>query len=210
MNLRNKLLGLPFVYNRVRPLVIGGLDMSPVYERLELDSEDVVLDLGCGMGDALNYLTAFRSYAGFDTDSVAISAAQKRHGARAGVTFACRECTAEDFGEVRPTAIVMSGLLHHLSEDAAVSVLSLASNAPSVRRVVTCDIVYLPGAEHLLSNLFASLDRGQYCRTPEGYRALVAKTDLKIADQGLIWCHPKSRRARYFVMTLARHAERPT
>jgi len=29
-----KLLGHPFVYDQIRPRVVGGIDMRPVYERL--------------------------------------------------------------------------------------------------------------------------------------------------------------------------------
>ncbi|HEY8947062.1 MAG TPA: class I SAM-dependent methyltransferase, partial [Polyangiaceae bacterium] len=164
MTLREKILGTPFVYNHVRPFVIGGLDLSAVYQRLELHPDDVVLDLGCGTGDALKYLPHFARYEGFDTDPIAIRAANERYGSRASVTFTSRACTADDFARILPTAVVMAGLLHHLDERDAVELLSLAANTPSVRRVVTQDIVYLPGAEHLMSNLLATLDRGQYCR----------------------------------------------
>lgn len=204
MSLHQKVLGIPFVYNRVRPMVIGGLDMSPVYDRLEVTPDDVILDLGCGTGDALTYLRSFKRYVGFDTDRVAIGSARERHGSRQSVTFECKECTGADFVQHAPTVVVMAGLLHHLPSDAAVALLSLAGGTESVRRVVTQDIVYLPGAEHLISNLLATLDRGQHCRTPEGYLALAQQSNLRIVQDELLWCHPKSRRARYFVMTLDR------
>ena len=34
MNLYQRVLGTPFVYNHVRPLVVGGIDWTPFYERV--------------------------------------------------------------------------------------------------------------------------------------------------------------------------------
>lgn len=204
MNLHQKLLGLPFVYDRVRPLVIGGHDISPFYEALELGSDDILLDLGCGTGDALKYVHTFARYAGFDTDPVAIEAAKSRYQGRPNVSFVCKPCMAEDVRALAPTVVVMSGLLHHLSDADAHTLLSLAGSAESVRRIATLDIVYLPGLQHSVSNVLAALDRGRHCRRPDGYRTLARRAGLRLVDDDLVWCHPTSRRARYFSMTLER------
>lgn len=201
MQLHQKLLGHPFVYNKVRPFVIGGIDMSPVYARLELKPSDSVLDIGCGTGDALNYLSGYTRYLGADTDAVAIESAKQRHGARANTEFRCGLITPEEVQELQPTVVVLAGLLHHLSDEIANSVLRLSA-APSVRRIVTQDIVYLSGVEHWVSNAFAALDRGRFCRRPDGYRELVRRAGIPLVADDLIWADTKSRRARYFVMTL--------
>ena len=39
-----KLLGHPFVYDRLRPWVVGGIDMTAFYESLE-SKTDVVVDV---------------------------------------------------------------------------------------------------------------------------------------------------------------------
>ncbi|HEY3494516.1 MAG TPA: class I SAM-dependent methyltransferase [Polyangiaceae bacterium] len=202
MNLHQKILGHPFVYDKVRPWVVGGIDMGPVYGRLEVTPDDVVLDLGCGTGVALEYLSGFAGYLGIDTDPVAIGAAEQRHRGRSNVRFLTKLCTKDDIVELSPTVVVMAGLLHHLPDDAAVELLQLAASGPRVRRIVTQDIVYLDGWEHLVSNGFAALDRGRFCRRQEGYRGLVERAGLRLVTDGLIWSHPKSRRTRYFVMTL--------
>jgi len=87
MNLLRRALGAPSVYNRIRPLAVGGIDLSPFYRRLGADGASVILDVGCGTGDALNYLDGYARYVGFDTDEIAIRSARKRFGSRADVAF---------------------------------------------------------------------------------------------------------------------------
>ena len=102
MNLYQRLLGTPFVYNHVRPLAVGGIDMSPFYRRIEARSDSTVLDVGCGTGDALHYLDTFERYFGIDTDQVAIGFAENEFGKRANVEFACRLCDEQDVQRLWP------------------------------------------------------------------------------------------------------------
>ena len=48
MKLYQRILGDPFVYDRIRPLVVGGSDWSPLYRNLAVEPSDVILDVGCG------------------------------------------------------------------------------------------------------------------------------------------------------------------
>src|SRR5688572_17417618 len=102
----SRLVGHPWVFEHVRPLIVGGIDMSPAYQRLKCDRASSVLDVGCGSGDALRYLPEFASYLGVDTDPTAIKLAASRYGSRANVKFECRTATAEDFAALAPTHAV--------------------------------------------------------------------------------------------------------
>jgi SAM-dependent methyltransferase len=195
-----KLLAKPFVYDRLRPWVIGGLDMSPVYERLGAGPDDVVVDIGCGTGDALRYLQRFRAYHGFDVDAAAIERARERAAGRDGVTYEARAVTEADLASLRPTLAVLAGLLHHLDDAEAVQLLSMLARTPSLRRIVTQDVVYLQGER--MSNLLARLDRGKFVRDEHGYRELVAQAGLRLEDARIVRSHPRSGRALYLVMTL--------
>ena len=202
MNLHQKILGIPFVYNHVRPWVLGGIDLSPLYRQLEVTAQDVILDIGCGTGDALNYIDGFARYLGIDTDPVAIASAQSHYGQKPNVQFECKECKEEDVCALGPTLVVMAGLLHHLTDPQAIELLQLAGKAPGVRRAVTLDIVFLDGREHWVNNGFAAMDRGRHCRRVEGYRTLVERAGLRLVSDQLIWGDPRRHRARYFIMTL--------
>jgi SAM-dependent methyltransferase len=203
MELAARILGLPIVYNHLRPLLLGGLDLSGLYERANAGSDDVILDIGCGTGDALRYVDSYGRYLGLDTDPVAVQAAQERHRARPNARFETRECTEADVLELSPTIVIMAGLLHHVPDELGVSLLEMAARSERLRRIVTLDIVYLPGAEHAVSNALARFDRGRHCRNPAGYRALVERAGLRISEETLLWNHPKRHVARYFVMSIA-------
>jgi len=197
-----KLLGHPFVYDQIRPRVVGGIDMRPVYERLPPEARRLVLDVGCGTGDALRYLDGFDAYLGIDTDPVAIAAAQKRWAGRPNVRFEARLLRPEDVVELEPTGVVLSGVLHHLTNDEAVGVLGLVAGSPRLVRVVTNDIVFLP--DQLFNNVLAMMDRGRYCRHPDAYAGLARRAGLVVEEAGTITSSPTNERVRYFMMSLGR------
>jgi len=199
-NLRQKVMGHPFVYEKVRPFVIGGLDLSPAYANLANSADDVVLDIGCGTGDALNYLGGFRAYYGFDTDAAAVAHARGRFGQRPNVQYFEREATAADFEQLRPTRVMMAGLLHHLDDATAVNLLRTCAGTPSVRRVATQDVIYVDGAH--FSNVLAFFDRGKFVRREPQYHALVQQAGLRVVKSEIVKSHPENGRALLFLMAL--------
>ena len=201
LGLYRKILGHPFVYDQVRPRVVGGIDMRPLYELLPPEARRSILDVGCGTGDALKYLDDFESYLGVDTDEVAIAAATKRWGHKPNVRFEARTLRAEDIVDLAPTGVVLSGVLHHLTNAEAEGVLRLAAGSPRLARIVTSDIVFLPGK--LFNNVMAMMDRGRFCRDPDAYAALARRAGL-VVERGLtIASSPSNDRVRYHVMALS-------
>jgi SAM-dependent methyltransferase len=198
--LYRKILGHPFVYDQIRPRVVGGIDMRPLYEMLGPEGRRVVLDVGCGTGDALKYLDGFERYLGVDNDPVAIDAASARFAGRTGVRFVCRTLRAEDVVELAPTGVVLSGLLHHLADAYAEAVLRLAARSPRLARIVTSDIVFLPGKH--FNNLLARLDRGRQCRVPDGYAAVAGRAGLVVEKRAIVASSPANDRIQYFLMSL--------
>jgi len=200
MSLYDRVLGIPFVYTRIRPLMVGGVDMMPSYVNLDVQPDDVVVDVGCGPGEALKYLTRFRTFHGFDTDATAISFARKLAANRSDVTFEARAVTAADLAEIKPTRVMMNGLLHHLDDAQAIELLSMCARVPSVRRIATLDVVFLPGK--YLSNLLARFDRGKHVRDVEGFRALASEANLSVTHDQIVRSHPTRGWALYFMMAL--------
>lgn len=201
LGLYRRILGHPFVYDQVRPRVVGGIDMRPLYELLPEEARRSVLDVGCGTGDALKYLDRFESYLGVDTDEIAIEAAKKRWGDRPNVRFEARTLRAGDIADLAPTGVVLSGVLHHLTNAEAEGVFRLAAASPRLMRIVTSDIVFLPGK--LFNNVMAMMDRGRLCRDPDAYAGLARRAGL-VVEQGLtIASSPTSDRVHYHLMALS-------
>ncbi len=200
----DRLLGHPQIYEFVRPFAVGGVDMSHAYRRLDCGDDAVVLDVGCGTGDALRHIERFGSYVGIDTDARAVRFAAQRWQQRPNVRFECRLCTPEDLREIAPTHVCLIGLLHHLTDEEAVALLGMLHESPRLVRAVTLDIVYVPG--HFYNNVMARLDRGRYCRTRDDYERLAASAGLRIIDRYLARSHPTRGLVYYFVLELARIA----
>jgi SAM-dependent methyltransferase len=200
-----KLLGHPFVYDQVRPRVVGGIDMQPLYDLLGPDGRRAVLDVGCGTGDALRHLGDVERYLGVDTDPIAIEAARRRFGDRPNVRFECRHLEAADVHEFNPTGVVLSGVLHHLTNDEADGVFRLVLGSPGLVRVVTSDIVFLPGK--LFNNVLAMMDRGRHCREPDAYAALARRAGFEVENGMTIESSPGNDRVRYYVMALVPKAK---
>lgn len=199
-SLYRKVLGHPFVYDRVRPAVVGGIDMRGLYELLEGEAGRFVLDIGCGTGDALRYLTSHERYLGIDTDPIAIAAARKRWASLPNVRFEERMLKADDVTDLAPTGVVLSGVLHHLSNEDAEGVLRLAAASPRLVRIVTSDIVFLPGA--FVNNALAAMDRGRFCRHPDAYAAVARSAGLEVKKAFVMASSPTSDRVRYWIMAL--------
>ena len=201
MSLYQRLLGHPFVYNHIRPFIVGGVDWAPLYDNLEAGPEDVILDVGCGTGVAHDYLPGFAAYHGYDTDPIAINFAREKTSA-VNVKYECRLITPADIACIRPTRVIVCGLLHHLNDDECLSLLRMCASAPSVKRIVTSDVVYLPRQK--LSNLLAYFDRGKFVRRQEEYLDLIKKAGLEIVRAEIVRSHPKTGKALYLMTTLAR------
>jgi SAM-dependent methyltransferase len=200
MSFYQRVLGHPIIFNRLRPFFVGGIDWTVLYQELDAGADSVVLDVGCGMGVAHQYLKGFREYHGFDTDSVAIEEA-RRNASGPNISYQCRLLTGADLHRIQPTRIILSGLLHHLSDTSALNLLQMCAGAPSVERIATADSVYLPG-QHV-SNFLAFFDRGKFVRWTEGFLELVQQADLRIIRHQIVRSHPTKGRALYLVMTLS-------
>lgn len=200
MSIYGRILGSPFVYNFVRPLVVGGIDMSPLYASLEVSERDVVVDVGCGTGDALNYLESFSSYWGFDIDEIAVSYAKERFADKKNVTFQKRLLGANEIDQIKPTRVVLAGLLHHITDQEVLDLFSKLASSPCLVRAVTQDIVYLPN--EMISNFFASLDRGRHCRKQDEYEALVKQAGFNVVHSTIVRSHPTRGRVKYLLMTI--------
>lgn len=202
--LYQRLLGMPFVYENVRPLVVGGVDYGAAWKDLNVQADETVVDVGCGTGDGHRYLQSYKTYFGFDTDPLAIDYAKRRTAGRPNVSLEARLLVEDDLQRIKPDKVMLGSLLHHLSDEQALDLLGMLARTPNLKRVTTADIIPLAGRP--LNNFFVRLDRGRFPRTADGYTQLAERAGLKVARTSLERIHPTRGLMMYFLMGL----EKPT
>jgi SAM-dependent methyltransferase len=172
MRIYDWILGIPFVFDKIRTFILGGVNFASAYNLLEGKENDIIIDIGCGTGDALNYLKSFNQYHGFDIDVRALKKLKARHRQKNIFTYN-RTITAEDLIRIKPQKASLIGLLHHLCDEEILNLLKILSTGGFVQRIATLDTIYMKGK--LLNNLLAFIDRGRYVRTEKEYESLVAR-----------------------------------
>ena len=131
---------------------------------------DVILDLGCGPADILNYLPVVK-YWGFDVNPRYISKAREIFGARGN--FICKTLDEADLFYLPVFDVVLlSGVLHHLDDSEAKQIVWLAWRSLKIGgRLVTVDPC-LVAHENPIARYLIAHDRGQNVRDESGYRAV--------------------------------------
>jgi SAM-dependent methyltransferase len=139
-------------------------------DELALADGDCVIDVGCGPAYYFERLPKVRYY-GFDTEPRYIEYARRRWGDRA--EFRCEVFTEKHLDEIPPAdAILMLGLLHHLSDDDSRSLLRLAGRALAPGgSVISVDTCFEP-TQGRISRWMSDNDRGEYVRAPAAFVAL--------------------------------------
>lgn len=133
-----------------------------------------ILDIGCGTGFILNYLPERVGYTGIDYSSEYIGHARREYGERG--TFIQGDITDVADTPMGPfDEAIAIGLLHHLPDDKADDVFSLAHRSLSPGgRFVTVDPCYREG-QSSVARFIISRDRGTHVRREEGYREIALK-----------------------------------
>ncbi len=142
-------------------------------EAADLQPHETVVDVGCGPAYYFDRLPRPLTYHGFDTDARYIEWATRKFGDRG--TFhvgVFDEAAAADLP--RPDAVLLLGLLHHLSDDDSRNLLALCSRVLAPEgRVVTVDTAFVEG-QGRLSRWMSENDRGEFVRRPEQFAELAA------------------------------------
>lgn len=170
-----RLLSISSVYRWSQALLSSNNTASRVTgEFLKIKSGQRVLDIGCGPADVLAHLPDDIDYHGYDAERNYIATARKRYGDRG--SFSVRTVSPDAVNDIGSFDVVMSlGVVHHLTDAEADTLF--ASAAKVLRpggRVITLDCVYVNG-QNPVARLLASLDRGKYVRSPDGYLSLVRR-----------------------------------
>lgn len=167
-----KLLDLPSIYNAFGRLS-GGLQFRDflLNEWLQPKRGESVLDIGCGPAEWLSFFPEV-DYTGFDFNPGYIAQARTRYGDRGKFLVAS---AGDDLKERlgRYDLVIMSGVLHHLTDDECRSVIDLAAAVMKPGgRLVTLDGVVCESQSWLARKIVLS-DRGRFIRDAEAYERLL-------------------------------------
>jgi len=167
------ILAVPFVY-RLFSNIVGQPSARHVYinDYIRPDEGDRILDIGCGPGDILEYLSDSVTYLGIDMSQEYIDAARKKFGRRGN--FICQRLDEKVVGEMPLfDKVIAIGVLHHLEDKDALQLFKVAKLALKPGgRLITIDPVFFKGQSHL-ERYLVSRDRGEYVRLDDDYRQLV-------------------------------------
>jgi SAM-dependent methyltransferase len=161
------------VYRTAQRLIgAGSFRHTVVLDILDLDTDDRVIDIGCGTADILEHLPEL-DYVGFDPSQRYVDDARARFGDRDTFLAAAAE-HFEATGADRIMAMAMAiGVLHHMNDESVTELFELARSVLEPGgRLVTIDPALVDG-QHRIARLLVSRDRKQHVRDPEHLRRLV-------------------------------------
>lgn len=165
------ILHFPGIYRCFTTLISKNCANRLVTEIIQPAAESSILDIGCGPADIAAFLPTNVHYTGFDISQEYIAAAKARFGNRGN--FICAPVSS--FSVVNSFDIVIAiGVLHHLDDDEAKRLCSLAKLALKPGgKFITMDGCYEDN-QHPIAHWLLKNDRGGYVRRKDEY--------LKIAE----------------------------
>jgi ubiquinone/menaquinone biosynthesis C-methylase UbiE len=133
---------------------------------------NVILDVGCGVGNMVDAVPTCARYVGIDFSGRYVEYARKHRGRRA--EFLVGDVSSiNQLGLSNVDAIILFGVLHHINDEQAKKLFQDFNRILRVGgKVLTLDPCFHPQNSRFV-NLLIQNDRGQYVRDKNGYLALV-------------------------------------
>ena len=139
-----------------------------IEEKFRGTAGEKILDIGCGTGE-FSVLFNPASYTGVDIEPAYIAYAKNNYK---GI-FMEGDATSMNFSNNSFDRVVIIGVLHHLSDEVSLRVLKEARRVlkPNGNMLVMEDVATPEDGK--LTGLLHKLDKGDYIREAEEYRALL-------------------------------------
>lgn len=146
-----------------------------------------VLDIGCGPANILAYMPGV-DYYGYDISESYITKARNYFGDKG--KFFAKHLTYEDVDSMpKFDLVLLTGVLHHLDDEAAIDVLSMAyKSLKSNGRLITTDPCLVDG-QNPIARYLIEHDRGQNVKVEIGYKKLAKKAfnNVEISIRHIRW-----------------------
>jgi len=183
-------LSVPWVYEGFHHL-IGARRWLRRFARnvVKAGANERVLDIGCGPGALLRYLTPGTVYVGLDRNASYIARARQVYGNRG--TFICDDVSHfSDHALSKVDVAVAIGLLHHLDDNLALDVMRAAERTLRPGgRLITVDPCF-HSSQSRIQRFVVGIDRGMYVRNFPDYQDLCARVFRKVDASWEKWHFP--------------------
>lgn len=166
-----KLVTIPAIYQSIQN-ALGGYEECRDAFFSQMEGRRV-LELGCGPGTWCQYLGEYESYLGVDWNNKHIETAQEKYGSQRTSFLASDVSGVSLTGQGRFDFVLAIGLLHHLDDEQAHSMIDSAADLLTEDGVfITLDPVF-HNNQRLFSKFMKHLDSGKNIRWPSQYEKLV-------------------------------------
>ena len=175
MALRDRLLATKGGYALFRKVVRADRSMQKIVDiYIRPAGGQVVVDLGCGIGDLAQMLPESVDYIGVDHNPSYLAPDQLSTSAENRRQFINADVTGIGGLDLPPIDVAVAiGVLHHLTDTQVTEMLySVATKLAPSGRLVTVDPVFWP-EQASSTRIMMALDRGRYVRQSEHYDFLV-------------------------------------
>jgi SAM-dependent methyltransferase len=182
-----RLLGRSAVYRTFQDALGADAFRRRLAQWIDAAPGQRVLDIGCGPAAILAHLPAGIDYHGFDDSADYIAAARAQYGDRGHFWQArVEQQTLAELG--RFDRVIAIGVLHHLDDEAAASLVALAARALAPGgMLLTYDPCWAANQGAIARALIAR-DRGEHVRDAHGYAAL-ARTRFASVEPEVVRGH---------------------
>jgi len=165
------ILSSPIIYSIFQRIMKGDKIRKKILTSNIKKKNPKVLDIGCGLGDSLEYLKN-ADYFGYDISREYINFAKKKYKSK-GIFF-CRNFTKKEIKKLpKFDYILLIGILHHLKNDQIFKLLQLTKKVLKKNgKLITLDPIFIKN-QNFLAKFLISHDRGKNIKTKKEYLNLI-------------------------------------
>ena len=160
----------PFIFHYIRYLFNFGFNEKHVKKLLSPNENDMILDVGCGIGYYSN-IVELANYLGVDYNNRYIEFAKARY-ANNKKHFITSDFLTQSLPtyKIKPNKCLLIGILHHLN-DTEINQLLDKLKLMNFEFIIIQEPFY--SSWHLINNVICSLDRGNYVRSISAYKNII-------------------------------------
>ena len=162
-----RILSYPTIYSIFQKLMKGDKIRKKILKTNVVKKNPIVLDIGCGLGDSLEYIDS-PVYFGYDISQDYINYAKKKYGKKG--FFFCRNFTKKEIKKLpKFDYVLLMGILHHLKNDQILDLLKILKKILKKKgSIITLDPLYVKN-QNFFAKFLISHDRGKNIKTKNEY-----------------------------------------